>query len=89
MLEVTKKKTVKTQKKYECRGCCEAIDKGDAAVHVRGKEDGRYIAFHLHVKCHILIMKQKLFVEGFQKGSVKPTTTRDDYSSVDETSYPF
>lgn len=89
MLEVTKKKTVKTRKKYECRGCCETIDKGSAAVHVRGKEDGRYTAFHLHVKCHVLIMKRKLFVEGFQKGSVKPTTTQADYSSVEETSYPF
>lgn len=88
MLEVTKKRTVKTRKKHECFGCCEIIDKGAAAVHVRGKEDGRHVQFHLHVECHIAAAKMKLFSEGFKRGAVKPTTTQTDYS-VAETTYPF
>lgn len=89
MLEVTKKKTVKTRKKYECRGCCETIDKGSAAVHIRGKEDGHYTSFHIHILCHIFIMKQKLFVEGFYKGAVKQLKQEINDYSVENNDCPF
>lgn len=89
MLEVTKKQTVKTRKKHECYGCLENIDKGTAAVHVRGKEDGRYVSFYLHVQCHITAMKRKLFVEGLTKGRLKTAESVIDKYDVDDTSCPF
>lgn len=89
MLEVTKKRTVKTRKKHECFGCCEIIDKGAAAVHVMGKEDGRHFQFHLHVQCHITVMKKKLFNEGFKKGQLKAAEFVMNDLSIDDTSCPF
>lgn len=87
MLEVTKKQTVKTRKKHECYGCLEVIDKGAAAVHVSGKEDGHFRSLHLHVHCHITIMKRGLFAEGLKKGVLKQLQS-EDYS-IDITNYPF
>lgn len=87
MLEVTKKRTVKTRKKHECYGCCESIDKGAAAVHVSGKEDGHYRSLHLHVHCHIMIMKMKLFDEGLTKGALLQIQN-EDYS-IDKDACPF
>lgn len=89
MLEVSSKQTVKTRKKHECYGCIETIDKGDAAVHVRGKEDGRYVSFHLHVQCHIKACKRKLFDEGFNKGQLKAAESVIGDFSIDGTSCPF
>lgn len=89
MLEVTRKQTVKTRKKHECYGCVETIDKGVAAIHVRGKEDSRYVTFHLHVQCHIVAMKQKLFSEGFTKGTINQIKESNNDYSAEEISVPF
>lgn len=88
MLEVSRKRIVKTRRKHECFGCLETIDKGDAAVHVRGKEDGKHVNFHLHVKCHTTVMKQKLFIEGLTRGAVKELNHKESYEIADA-SYPF
>lgn len=87
MLEVTKKRTIKTRKKHECYGCIETIDKGAAAVHVSGKEDGHYRSLHLHVHCHIAIMKKKLFDKGLTKGALNQKQN-EDYS-IDKSACPF
>lgn len=87
MLEVSKKQAVKTRKEHECYGCCEIIDKGASAIHVRGKEDGRYRSLHLHVHCHITIMKRGLLAEGLKKGALKQLQDKD--YSIDNTNYPF
>lgn len=89
MLEVTKKQAVKTRKKHECHGCCEIIDKGVAAIHVRGKEDGRHVHFHLHVQCHIMAMKQKLFNVGFPKGAINRIRENNNDYSAEDVSVPF
>lgn len=89
MLEVTKKTTVKTRKKHECYGCCEIVEKGAAAVHVRGKEDGRYVSFHLHIQCHITAMKNKLFANGFVKGAVKKIQQQIEDYTIDKNKCPF
>lgn len=89
MLEVSKKKVVKTRKKHECYGCLEIIDKGEAAVHVRGKEDDQSVYFHLHINCHVVAIKQKLFAEGFTKGAVKQAKKENNDYSVDDTLCPF
>lgn len=87
MLEVTKKRTVKTRKKHECYGCTKTIDKGVAAVHVSGKEDGHYRSLYLHVHCHISVMKKKLFDEGLTKGALLQIQN-EDYS-IDKDACPF
>ena len=90
MLEVSRKQTVKTRRKHECFGCIEMIDKGDAAVYVSGKEDGKHVNFHLHVKCHVIAMKQKLFVEGLIKGELQSATViQNNFNNIADTSYPF
>ncbi|MEK4425149.1 hypothetical protein [Solibacillus sp. FSL K6-1523] len=89
MLEVTKKNIVKTRKAHECYGCCKIIDKGAAAVNVRGKEDEQYIQFHLHVQCHILIMKQKLFNENFSKGAVNKIRNNNYADSAEGATCPY
>ena len=89
MFEVSRKQTVKTRKKHECYGCIEMIDKGDATVYVRGKEDNIHVNFHLHVKCHVVAVKQKLFVEGFTKGAVMQVRQENNDYSVEEALYPF
>lgn len=88
MLEVSKKQTVKTRKKHECYGCLEVIEKGVAAVNVRGKEDGHYRSFYLHVHCHVVAMKSKLFIHGFTRGAVKDVQEKESFD-IAKTSYPF
>lgn len=89
MFEVSKKQTVKTRKEHECYGCEKTIDKGGAAVYVRGKEDDKHVNFHLHVQCHIMAMKQKLFAEGFTKGAVNKNIKIKEDFNVDDAAYPF
>lgn len=89
MLEVTKKQPIKTRKKHECFGCCQIIDKGAAAVHVRGKEDGRHVQIHLHVQCHITAMKRKLFSEGFTRGAINQLSENNYDCSAEDVSVPF
>ena len=77
MLEVSKKQAIKTRKEHDCYGCCETIKKASAAIHVRGKEDGHYRSLHLHVHCHITIMKRGLLNEGLKKGVLKQPQGED------------
>lgn len=71
MLEISKKKMVKTRKEHECYGCCELIVKGETAVRLNGKEDNEHFNIYLHANCHIISVKQKLYAEDFSKGAVK------------------
>lgn len=88
MLEVSKKQAVKTRREHECYGCCEIIEKGAAAIHVRGKEDGRYRSLHLHIHCHVTAMKNDLFVHGFTRGAIKDVQQKESFG-IAKTSYPF
>ncbi|MEG0260673.1 MAG: hypothetical protein RR595_09805 [Lysinibacillus sp.] len=89
MFEISKKQTVKTRKAHECYGCCNVINKGDAAIYVRGKEDDKHVNFHMHAHCHILATKQKLYEEGFAKGAVKILQQESNDFSTMEAEYPF
>lgn len=88
MLEVLKKRMVKTRKEHKCYGCCDEINTGEKAIHVRGKEDDKHVNFHLHIECHVKARKQNMFVEGFKKGCL---ANKEEFSefTVTNTSYPF
>ncbi|MFF5993695.1 hypothetical protein AAGS61_02920 [Lysinibacillus sp. KU-BSD001] len=85
MLEILNKRMVTTRKEHECYGCTGIIKKGEKSVYVRGKEDYQRVNFHLHPNCHVKVVKQKLFIEGFIKGAVKYDEKSLDDFSLDET----
>lgn len=89
MLEVTKKQAVKTRKVHECFACCEAIEKGEAAVSVRGKEDDERVSFHLHTECHQKVCKLKLFETGLETGALKNLEAVPDVKPAADVEFPF
>lgn len=88
MLEVLKKRMVKTRKEHKCYGCCDEIATGEQAIYVRGKEDDKHVNFHLHVDCHIKAMKRDFFAEGFEKGCLANKEVLEDFT-IENTAYPF
>ncbi len=62
MLEVNKRKMVKTRKEHECFGCLEVIKKSTDAVYVTAKQDEQHKHFHLHPECNIKINTNQLVI---------------------------
>ncbi|KGR88416.1 hypothetical protein [Lysinibacillus odysseyi] len=89
MLELTKKRKVTTRRNHECFGCGAAIEKGTQAIYVTGKEDGAHVNFHLHVDCHLKACKQKLYEQGFEKGSLNALDVSLQNFSVANVELPF
>lgn len=60
MLEISKKKIVKTRKEHECYACLKAVSKDEEAICINAKEDEQRIRFHLHLDCNKVIAKRKI-----------------------------
>lgn len=63
MLEITKKKIVKTRKEHECFACLQAVGKEENAIAVSAKEDEQRMRFHLHLDCNKTMAKKGMNVE--------------------------
>lgn len=72
MIDIRKKRMVKTRKEHTCFGCTETINKGKSAVACNAKQDDQHMNFHLHEECNKMIAKDKWFSgSGLYYGCIK------------------
>lgn len=57
-MEITNKKMVRVLKNHECFACNGEVKKGNEAVCVMGKLDGKHNRMILHLECNIRIVKE-------------------------------